>query len=448
MNIDLVENYLKKYISKYREEFCKLCSSSTQGINLPKINISPYQYSNKLNCYIARDGAVIFDDSSYLPAYQWDIAGGPALMVDYEPTLTPKEVAIFLKEKGLYGKNIGISRIVSKKKLPNKIFKGQLPDPSLEKEIEIDKTTKIYIKQYNIEWSELIGILTFGAFINILDIKLPINTEVPFWQNHIVRNFGFLTADRKNKRFFHYLEFLRHLDSAAWDERSIWARVRSDIIRDLITSIKITDGSGSISFGYNDVALFTRISNDLDILKQKIDGFRELLTNNPEAEEQLFHNYLYKHPFLIDIYGQMEEKPKFRYPNNSGPTGKEYVEPDFIFKYPGHHYLLVELERPNKKFHTKQGHPVKDVTQAIYQVAEWEEYIRTNYELLKANYPNIHINYKKMVIISRSNSLLYGEDHINQVRLMYKDCEILTYDDLINKALAAYHSLSVLKTLS
>jgi hypothetical protein len=48
------------------------------------------------------------------PDYQWYIAGGPALKVDYEPTRTPSEVTETLKAAGVLGKPIGIYRIVAK----------------------------------------------------------------------------------------------------------------------------------------------------------------------------------------------------------------------------------------------------------------------------------------------------------------------------------------------
>jgi uncharacterized protein YjbI with pentapeptide repeats len=118
-------------------------------------------------------------------------------------------------------------------------------------------------------------------------------------------------------------------------------------------------------------------SNRLTILEQTIIEFKNLLNNNPDGLESLFHDFLKRNPSLLDIYGIAESEPQFNYPENKlSPTGKSRVEPDFIIRYPGGRYKLVELEKPEKKIKTKQGHPASPFTQSAWQLSEWDDYIK------------------------------------------------------------------------
>jgi hypothetical protein len=103
-------------------------------------------------------------------------------------------------------------------------------------------------------------------------------------------------------------------------------------------------------------------------LADAINRFAALLAVGTDQHEAVFHAFLVEHPILLDVYGIVESKPRFVYPEGESPLGKQYVEPDFIVRYPGQRYRLIELERPAKQLATRDGHPRVGVTQAAFSL--------------------------------------------------------------------------------
>jgi hypothetical protein len=439
-------NYIKQYVEAYRREYRRFSSPPPTGGGYPDIKVSPYLYSSELTCYLANDGGAIAD-FSWQPAYQWDIAGGPTLLVDFPETRTPPKIVAQLKELGLSGKPIGIYRIVSQDGFSNEVWNGLLPQPTATAESRIDHT-RIVVFRYDLDWQSLIQRLTFGAFCKILDLRLPAANS-DFWTPRIIRNLGFATADREHKRFYHYLELFPHTGEGAWDVRSIWARVHVDIRRDYASTIGSQgQGGGYIAFN-NPEAPINLFYDRVSALKQAIDEFETLLKESGDLEESVFHNFLNRNPVLIDVYGEPLSKPRFTYPSGESPLGKEYVEPDFIVRYPGDSYKLIELERPNKMIATKQGQPRAELTQAAFQIAEWKTYIANHYERLKDTFPGISVKCSTMIVISRAHEMTFGEGrdirrYMELVKNQFSADEVLLYDDLLDRAKQAYIRLSTL----
>jgi Domain of unknown function (DUF4263)/Pentapeptide repeats (8 copies) len=186
--------------------------------------------------------------------------------------------------------------------------------------------------------------------------------------------------------------------------------------------------------------------NRLAILEQTIVEFEILLDRNPEGDESLFHNFLKLHPSLLDVYGVAEPEPQFNYPANKfSPTGKIRVEPDFIIRYPGNRYKLVELEKPGKQIDTKQGHPTSQFTQAVWQFAEWEHYISYFPNLLQEKYPGISTHRSAMLVIGRRRGRQLEPAYMELLSTSVPHAEVCTYDDLLDRA---KHALDNLKALS
>src|SRR5205823_4283323 len=122
-------------------------------------------------------------------------------------------------------------------------------------------------------------------------------------------------------------------------------------------------------------AVIGSFNDRLEALRQAIEAFRALLEEKAEENEREFHEFLNSNSVLLDASGDAVSKPHFTYPTGESPLDKEYVEPDFLIRYPGNSYKLVELERPDKLMATKQGQPRAEVTQAAFQIAEWKDYI-------------------------------------------------------------------------
>lgn len=179
----------------------------------------------------------------------------------------------------------------------------------------------------------------------------------------------------------------------------------------------------------------------LAVLDQIICRFEKLLNDNPQGNESLFHNFLKENPSLLDLYGIVESEPQFYYPSNEfSPTGKSRLEPDFIIRYPGNRYKLVEIEKPGKQIATKQGHPTSQFTQASWQLGEWEHYIQNYPHLLKEKYPGIPTHRSFMLVIGRRISSEYME----LLPKKFPHDEVFTYDDLLNKAKQAHAALVAL----
>lgn len=444
-----VVEYLKEYIISYKKEFERFTSQPPEGAGYPQISISPYLYSSELHCFIAKDG-VIISDFSKQPSDLWYIVGGPALMADYPESRTPIEVTELLKKQGILGKPIGIYRLVSQNGFAEELWNGILPD-SKEKIEEKCGNTKIHALKYDISLNDLLQRLTYGVLNYILNIYLPDNSSA-FWNPHIIRELGFLTADRKNRRFFNYMEIYTHIEEAAWDKRSTWIRVNADVRRDFRHYFTSIGQKGAyLSFAQKPEVILEMFHDRLLNLGNTIKKFETLLEQRETENEQVFHDFLKENPILLDVYGEPISKPKFYYPDSDSPLGKKYVEPDFIIKYPGNKYKLVELERPSKMMATNQGQPRCEVTQSAFQIAEWKHYIFNHYELIKDKFPGISVptNCLSMVVISRETKVNFGKynnpaDFMELVNLQ-NSCEILVYDDLLKKAKQAYDRLCSLK---
>jgi hypothetical protein len=373
-------------------------------------------------------------------------------MVDYaDPeSRVPVEIVNLLKRQGIYGKPIGIYRICFTEAISDDVWQGAIPPPVDRVTEEAAPGTTVEVSRVDLDWQTLIERLTFGAYGRILDVHLP-DEDSNFWQPSVVRDLGFLTADRAHRRFFHYLELLRHADEAAWDTRSVWARAKLDVRRDLAHSIAMVGREGAtMSFGEagHDVSLLDRFTDRLAALEIAIAAFEELLDTAPDVDESVYQDFLTKNPLLLDIYGQVIPKPNFIYPAGQSPLGKAYVQPDFLVRRPGERYRLVELERPSKPMATKKGPSRAEVSQAVFQIGEFKDYILEHYDVLKDRYPGINRACTTTVVISRAREESFGgrSNLRRQLQLLQQQHsgidELITYDDLLAQAKAALSHLS------
>lgn len=182
----------------------------------------------------------------------------------------------------------------------------------------------------------------------------------------------------------------------------------------------------------------------LDIAIRELDS---LLTRSPDEIEAKFHDLLATYPILLDPIGEVHSKPLFIYPPGySSPTGKKKLQPDFIISYSVQHYRLVEIERPNKKTVTDQGHQRATVTQAAYQLSEWEHFLEHHSKEVEHIFPGIgsRPNRSYTLIIGR-NSDIGPYKNIDDLRTQLKRAigeEVLTYDDLLIQAKDFYENLN------
>jgi Domain of unknown function (DUF4263) len=439
-------SYLSAYASVYQGEHQRLTptanSASARRCGFPPIVESPYLGSGFLSCLLAEDGAVVIDQSRQPPP-GWEIAGGPAMMVDYADPASrvPPEIVNLLKKQGINRQSIGIYRICFAEPPSVDTWRGTVPQPTDRVTVTAASGLRIEVSEVDLSWETLVERLTFGAYGPILDLQLPEPTT-DFWQPRIIRDLGFLTADRKHSRFFHYLELLRHVDAAAWDERAIWARAKLDVRRDLLHGIAKVgkQGGGAVSFGHDTFLLDAAAFRDrLRAFEEAINGLERLLNEQPDADEEVFQRYLTEHPLVLDVYREVVPKPNFVYPEDASPLGKAFVQPDFLVRRHPSSYRLIELERPSKGMATKKGQSRAEVTQAVFQIAEFKDYVLEHYDRLRDDYPGINRNCTTAVIVSRSREESFGgrADVRRQLQLLQEQHsidELLTYDDLLVQA--------------
>jgi hypothetical protein len=256
-------------------------------------------------------------------------------------------------------------------------------------------------------------------------------------------------GELEHKRVVHYAELIRHVDRSAWEPRAAWARAHLDVRRDFATAISSTgQRGGTITIGHIEPPIGPRFSDRLDALRDAANGLELLLREATGEPEAVFHDYLLQYPVLLDVYATAESKPRFHYPPGEAPTGKEYVEPDFVLSYSNRTYKLIELERPSHLLATREGHPRVGVTHAAYQIAEWKDFIAHHYELLRDKYPGISAGYSSMIVISRTEQAAFREiskhRYFDLMRQQLAVDEILTYDDLVTKAKTAISQLEAL----
>jgi hypothetical protein len=434
--------YLTEYVKLYRREYERFIATPPDGAGYPPLRISPYLHSSELYCYLAKDGAVLAD-FTLEPPYDWAIHG-PTFIVDTEETKNPPEIRMLLGGGVLGAQGGGVYRIVAHGGVPDEIWSGVLPKPSETASAQVDQTV-IHVQRFTLSSTALLDRLTFGAFARIVNLRFPSYTS-EFWAPRIIRDLGISTADLKHKQFFHYCELLGHVDDAAWEPRSAWARANMDVRRDFAFSVAYADrggGVGTLSFDTPLAELGPPFRDRLAGLRDAIEEFESLLEEQPEADERVFHSYLEEHPILLDVYGSASSKPRFTYPAGASFLGKSYVEPDFIIQYPENTYKLIELEKPGHELATKRGDPRTALTHAAFQIAEWKDYIARFYTEIQNDFPGIAGSYKTMVIISRTSqryldSTANIHEYLSLVRQQLAVNDILTYDDLITHAKTAF----------
>jgi hypothetical protein len=389
--------YLVQYVEVYRREYQRFVQEPPTGGGFPPLDISPYLHTQHLHGYLANDGIAIAD-YSWQPDAAWALSGGPAIIVDMVESKTPQGIQQLSEAAKQSGESLGLYRIVSQHPLPARIWSGQLPKPTATQAMS-GEGFQVTVSQYPIAWRELLAILTFGG-IGILDLQLPTSVGAPFWNPRIIRDLGFASADSRQQRFFHYLELLRHVEHAALDVRGIWARVHVDIRRDFAAAVgRVERGfGGEMAFDSTELRFVDRLT----ALERAISAFEALLAASTTTDEATYHEFLRTHPVLLDVYATAYSKPRLVYPAGEAPLGKSYVEPDFILRYPDNTYRLVELEKPRDLVTTRSGHPRAEVTHAVFQIAEWKDFILNHYEVIKSKFPRISSAMRSTVVIGRT----------------------------------------------
>lgn len=270
--------YLNRYVQAYRSEWARFTQAPPEGAGYPALRVSPYLSAGELFCYIATDGVAI---ASYAPEpnSHWYIAGGPALVTDSKPTSVPPEIERLRANARTLaaddGGFIGIYRLGGD--VDPATARGVLPEPITAESVTVGGDLRIEVAEYPLQWTDLVARLTFGAFGPILNAHLP-GPDDDIWNPTIVRQLGFMAANPEHRRFFNRLELSPHVDDAAWDPRSIWARVHIDLRRDFAHAFAATQPGGYLGVSGQDprVELIERFSDRLAALGRATEALAGL----------------------------------------------------------------------------------------------------------------------------------------------------------------------------
>jgi Domain of unknown function (DUF4263) len=427
--------YLERYIQMYRKRYEHFVAKPPDGQGYPDLRISPYLYSTNLTCSLAYDGYVLWDG--------WDstVTDGPFTVNPPDHRKEPEILAQTGRLPPMF--------LVHNEKFSEYTRRGLPPNLLSQKRVTSNANVLIDVSQYALSFLELLSITCFGSG-QIAEFfgKSYAESIDNFWIPFLVRNWAFTSQSGGIVRYFHYLEVSNHVEPAAWDTRSIWVRVGADITRDFRATVESKWGWGSFHIPKASPVIVDRLSS----LADAISGLEILLKTDQDSDEKVFHDFLYAHPVLIDVYGWVVSKPRWRYPEGkASPVGKTYLEPDFVVCYPGGRYKLVEIEKPSKRLATEKGHPRSEVGQAVNQLSEWKHFLKYHAESIRDEFPNIGMDFSSMLVISRSSaeSVGLGRDieAVEELYAMWASVgEFYTYDKLLTRAQVMYERLAAISS--
>jgi hypothetical protein len=168
-------------------------------------------------------------------------------------------------------------------------------------------------------------------------------------------------------------------------------------------------------------------------LNQQILGRFKALLDSGTSEEEL-QQFLEEHPVLLDATA-IEVIAKHR-------LGTEYVT-DFVVRQINGDYILVEIEKSTDRLFTVKGRVHHELTDAMAQVREFQRWIHENIAYARTLLPGIARPHG-LVVVGRSKELTPDLrkilDEENFSRRGY--IEVLTYDDLVERALAIHSNLT------
>ena len=433
-----MSNYILGHIRRHHElmKGKRFQLPKNKRLQIEKIN--PFLGSQPLLCLIGTDGIVMYVEEDNLD-YAWHIAGGPALMVDYEDTQTPTWVVQMLKDHDIFGEPIGIYRIVGERNLISKYWTSHplASIASFTKKVNGKPVTFLYFEE---TWIELLAYLTFGAFGGILSIYQFASDQGHDdpWNKFDLHNMGFLTADRQNRRFLKYLKVIPSIDVGMLDTRLCAHRVNMELKN--WASDRMNNNGGMLTFDPIGVDLLA--DTKIHLIGEIIDEVEDKILHDPMIMESEIHSTFKKYPFLLEPCGELHSKVRFKYPEGESPLDKDYIEPDFIIKLPNFSYIVVEIEKPQKPLQTQSGNPSFHYTQAHFQTVEFRDYIDRHYRLLTQEFPGIDVNAEYWLVIGRNGQ---DDEKLSGRRRLLKRAskadKVFTFDELFERVRDWYRKL-------
>lgn len=160
------------------------------------------------------------------------------------------------------------------------------------------------------------------------------------------------------------------------------------------------------------------------------------------ASEEVVHDFLATHSYffngILRLYGASPLYSKIR-------LGSEFVT-DFVWFDSGSvgpEWYLTEIESPGKKLFTSSGDPTADLTHAIRQVSDWQDWIHRNLSYAQKTMP--HIIYPMGYVFMGRRDALDNETRKRLRKINYDSRKSLQVHTLDWFAEAALSVLNLLK---
>jgi len=161
-----------------------------------------------------------------------------------------------------------------------------------------------------------------------------------------------------------------------------------------------------------------------------IEAFARMVDRPDVHEKRDVHPFLAEHTyFLHPALETIVSEPALG-------VGTEF-RPDFIIREATGDYILVEIENPKRPLFTKRGDFTAEVSHAVQQVEDWQEWLEQNLPTAQRHYPDI-VSPRGLIVMGRRSNLNQKE----RQKLVRRNIntrgrlEILTYDELIARTRA------------
>ncbi|MEZ4328717.1 MAG: DUF4263 domain-containing protein [Polyangiales bacterium] len=151
-----------------------------------------------------------------------------------------------------------------------------------------------------------------------------------------------------------------------------------------------------------------------------------------EEVEEVYQRFLTKNPVLLDPLAA-EVVPKQR-------LGSEYAT-DFAIRRHDDRWILVEVERPHDVIFTKKNDFSHRFTHAFGQVLDFQSWVDSNVAYAEKLMHRIVAPRGLLVMGLRRHLTDYQRDKLRRFADNSHRIEVITYDDLVDRAESLYASL-------
>jgi hypothetical protein len=123
------------------------------------------------------------------------------------------------------------------------------------------------------------------------------------------------------------------------------------------------------------------------------------------------------------------------------PFGSDYI-PDFVVRRLDDEYLVVEIEKTSDRLFTQEGNIHHELAEPLRQIRDFQSWVDDHGAYARSKYPGIKRPYG-VIVIGKDELLGTGGRNILMRENLQRRAEvqILTYDDLLNRATRIYENL-------